>query len=111
MDGLPRMVLHRVFNVLKTWWAPTFFAQIALSPVGARIRHPTLLGDDVQRVVELIEQPLRELLLRPFNEHFAPLFDFVSWSTWLAIGHDIRLAPLGFCIASVLPSGRLRHDT
>jgi hypothetical protein len=103
MDVGPREVLHRLLRVLKRWWAPAFFALIALHPVIARIRHPTLLGDDVTRVVELIEQPLGALLVRPFNEHLAPLFDFVSWSTWQAIGHDIRLAPLGFCIASVLP--------
>jgi hypothetical protein len=103
MDVGPREVLHRLLGVLKRWWAPAFFALIALHPVIARIRHPTLLGDDITRVVELIEQPLGALLVRPFNEHLAPLFDFVSWSTWQAIGHDLRLAPLGFCIASVLP--------
>ena len=103
MDVIPRSVLRHTLRLLKRWWAPALFAWIALLPVAARIRHPTLLGDDITRVVELIEQPLGALLVRPFNEHLSPAFDLVSWSTWQAIGHDLRLAPLGFCIASVLP--------
>jgi hypothetical protein len=103
MDARPRADFPHLFRMLKRWWAPVLFALIALHPVIARIRRPTLLSDDITRVVELIEQPLSKLLVRPFNEHLAPLFDFVSWSTWQAVGHDLRLAPLGFCIASVLP--------
>lgn len=95
--------MQPALRLLKSWWAPIFFALIALGPVIARIRQPTLLGDDITRVVELIEQPIQALLFRPFNEHFAPLFDFVSWLVWQAVGQDLRLAPLGFCIASVLP--------
>jgi hypothetical protein len=103
MTVSPSTVLHNLFGGLKRLWAPMFFGLIALYPVIARIRRPTLLGDDVQRLVELIELPLGKLLVRPFNEHLAPLFDFVSWLTWQAVGHDLRLAPLGFCLASVLP--------
>jgi hypothetical protein len=103
MDDGPRADFHRLFGMLKRRWALVLFALIALHPVIARIRHPTLLGDDITRVVELIEQPLSALLVRPFNEHLAPLFDLVSRSTWQAVGHDLRLTPLGFCIASVLP--------
>jgi hypothetical protein len=103
MDDRPRADFPHLFRMLKRWWAPVLFALIALQPVFARLRHPTLLGDDIARVVELIELPFGKLLARPFNEHLAPLFDFVSWLTWQAVGHDLRLAALGFCIASVLP--------
>jgi hypothetical protein len=79
----------------------TVFGLIALVPVLRRLRHPTLLGDDVIRVIDLIEHPLRYLLFRPFSEHVAPLFELVSWMTWQAVGHDIRLAALGYCVASI----------
>jgi hypothetical protein len=100
---------RRLLSVSSRWApqvrrvAAVVFALIALLPAIRRIRHPTLLGDDVIRLVDLIEHPLCELLSQPFSEHVAPVFNFVSWTTWQAIGHDIRLAPLGFCVASVLP--------
>src|SRR4051812_47362298 len=87
----------------KRWLASLLFVLLALAPVFRRLGHPTILGDDVTRIVDLIEHPLSELLFRPFSEHVAPLFESISWLTWRVIGHDLRAAPLGFCIASVLP--------
>ena len=79
------------------------FILVAIWPVIKRLRHPTFFGDDVTRLVDLIRLPFRELIFLPFAEHVAPLFQLVSWLMWQSIGHDIRLAPLGFTIASVVP--------
>jgi hypothetical protein len=76
---------------------------VTIWPVIKRLRQPTILGDDVARLVDLIEHPFHELIFLPFGEHVAPLFQLVSWLVWRAIGPDIRLAPMGFTIASVLP--------
>jgi hypothetical protein len=84
------------------WWASTVFMLVALVPVMQRISHPTILGDDVIRLVDSIEHPLRDLLFRTFSEHTTPLFELVSWSTWQLVGHDLRWAPLGYSVAAVV---------
>ena len=96
-------VQPRVRGKLKVWCAYLCFTLVVFVPIIRRLLHPTILTDDVIRLVNLVEHPLRELLFNPFNEHIAPLFEFVSWVTWQIIGHDLRLAPIGFTIASVLP--------
>ena len=86
---------------LIRWTGPVLLVLVAGVPLLRRLRHPTLQGDDLIRIVDLIEQPFRELLFLPLAEHVAPLFQVVSWATWQLIGHDVRLAPLAFCLASV----------
>ena len=71
------------------------FILVTILPLIRRLRHPTILGDDVTRIVDLVKFPFREHLFLPFAEHIAPLFQLVSWVTWELIGHDVRLAPLG----------------
>ena len=75
---------------------------MTILPLIRRLRSPTILGDDVTRIVDLAKFPFREHLFLPFAEHIAPLFQLVSSVTWELIGHDVRLAPIGFSAASVL---------
>ncbi len=84
------------------WSCSLAFIFVTSLPLIRRLRHPTILGDDVTRIVDLVKFPFREHLFLPFAEHIAPLFQLVSWVTWELIGHDMRLAPLGFSAASVL---------
>ena len=80
---------------------PVLFTLVAAAPLLRRLRHPTLQSDDIMRLVDLIETPFRQLFFLPFAEHVAPLFQLVSWITWEAIGHDLRLAPFAYCLATV----------
>jgi hypothetical protein len=92
---------RRTREILSVWLGPLAFTVVALLPLFKRLRHPTILGDDVIRIVDLINLPFDKHLFQPFGDHLAPGFQLVSWLTWEAIGHDIRLAPLGFSFASV----------
>ena len=84
------------------WSCSVTFILIASLPLIRRLRSPTILGDDVTRIVDLAKFPFREHLFLPFAEHIAPLFQLVSSATWELIGHDVRLAPIGFSAAAVL---------
>ena len=84
-------------------WAAAAFAFVTLLPVFRRLLHPTLHGDDLIRIVNLVEHPLRELVFWPCNEHIAVFFDFISWANWQLIGRDLPSAPLAYTIASLVP--------
>ena len=83
--------------------AGAIFAVVAAWPVIRRYRHPSIFGDDIARLVDLIENPFRELMFLPFAEHVAPWFQFLSWLIWQIIGHDVRMAPLAYTIATCVP--------
>jgi len=85
------------------WGAPLLCAFVAFWPACRRITRPTLLGDDITRIVHLVRLSFIDHLFQPFSDHIAPLFQLVSWLTWQIVGHDVRWAPLGFCVASILP--------
>ena len=81
------------------WGTPLLFAFVAYWPAWRRITRPTLLGDDIARLVHLERLSFVDHLFVPFGNHIVPLFQLVSWLTWQLVGHDIRQAPLGFCVA------------
>ena len=100
---LPKGSPSKVPLQCMKWCILALFVAVACVPVARRMLRPSLMSDDLIRIINLIDVPLSQLLFRPFNEHVAPGIEVVSWITWQAIGQDIRLAPLGFCIASAVP--------
>jgi len=79
------------------------FACVCLLPHAARLVHPSLFSDDVVRIADLQTKPLTALLFRPFNEHVAPVFELVSWTTWFLAGRLLSNAAGAFTAASILP--------
>jgi hypothetical protein len=68
-----------------------------------RLRHPSIYGDDLVRIGDLQVRSLSGLLFLPFNEHMAPFFQSVSWTTWQLAGRSLTAAPLTFTLASYVP--------
>ncbi len=58
-----------------------------------RLSHPTLLGDDLIRVIDARVLPLREQLFRPFAEHVAPGFEVATAALVRPFGDRIDLLP------------------
>ncbi|WP_165226611.1 hypothetical protein [Aquisphaera insulae] len=90
----------------KRWASilPAFaFAAICLWPHAERMIHPSLFSDDVIRIAQLRTSRFGDVILRPFNEHFAPVFQLVTWSTWQLCGQRPTVARWGFTAASLLP--------
>jgi len=79
------------------------FVTVCLLPHAARLVHPSLFSDDVVRIADLQTKPLSALLLRPFNEHVAPVFELVSWMTWQLAGRRLSNAAVAFTAASIIP--------
>src|SRR5262249_18255256 len=81
-------------------WAT--FAALCLFPYTGRLRHPSLYSDDIVRIEQVQTMPLRMMLVRPFNEHLAPVFEGVTWVTWQMAGRRLARAPWAFTLVSYL---------
>ena len=88
---------------LATILIATAIIVLCLVPHLPRFRHPSIYSDDVARIADLQELPLSALLYRPFNEHLAPFFQTVSWTTWQFSGRRLTAAPVAFTVASYVP--------
>lgn len=74
-----------------------------VAPWAARLSHPSLLTDDVVRVILLQRHPTVQRLFIPFNEHLAPLFAGVATIAWFAGGARLESVPTAFAWAGLLP--------
>ncbi len=95
MDGMKRQ-----------WWHTFLFVCaliVAVLPWLGRLGRPNIIGDDIQRIVDLQTLTLPQRLARPFNEHLAPLFELFSALTWDASGRTLAGVPLSFTLASLAP--------
>lgn len=95
--------MNRVQPVWAMRLCAAAFCAILGVPLAFRLAHVSLYGDDVVRIAQLQTTPLSQLLFRPFNEHMAPLFEVVSWTTWQIAGHRLTLAPIAFTLAAFVP--------
>ncbi len=80
-----------------------FYLAVCLAPHVRRLSDPSLFSHDVVRIAELQTVPLRTLMVRPFNEHIAPIFEVISWGTWQIAGRQLSHAPTAFTASSLLP--------
>ena len=81
----------------------TIFLVACLSPYLPRMMSPSIYADDVVRIADLQRNPLSRLLIRPFNEHLAPLTELVSWWAWHASGKNFGRARWTFTYVSPVP--------
>ena len=81
------------------------FVLLCAWPYLGWIEHPSLYHDDFMRAESLRNSSLGEALFRPFNEHMAPLFETVSYLSWLAGGRRVAALPSAFLVASFVAFG------
>ncbi len=78
------------------------FVGLCAWPYVGWARHPSLFDDDFTRVGGLRTSTPATSLLRPFNEHLAPLFELVGWFAWWGVGRRVERIAAGFLVASYL---------
>lgn len=103
MEVKPEPTTPRKRDLVVVFLTLVFIA-LCVYPHWARLRHPSLWSDDVLRVAELQTTPARAIFFRPFNEHIAPVFELVSWTTWRLAGQRLLIAPFAFTLASLVPT-------
>jgi hypothetical protein len=79
------------------------FGLAVLEPLRLRAKGPSIYADDVVRIAQVRRMPLSQMVVRPFNEHLAPLFELETAAVWSVCGDRLTRAPLAFTLASLLP--------
>jgi hypothetical protein len=102
MDPNPRRMNDRHGRILCVLLI-VLFGLVVLEPLRLRAKAPSIYADDVVRIAQVRTMPLREMVVRPFNEHLAPCFEVVTWTAWKSCGGRLTRAPLAFTLASLLP--------
>ena len=72
---------------------------VALIVIGfhsRRLTKPTILGDDVIRLVDARTLPLMKQLFRPFSEHVAPGFELATAAIVRPLENHLNLMPVAF---------------
>lgn len=91
-------VTPQVGQILKSIvrWLPAIM--IIMSFHLPRIMQPTLLGDDVIRLVDARTLPLIKQLFRPFSEHIAPGFELLTAILVRSLGDSLTAMPSAFTL-------------
>src|SRR5271165_2051115 len=97
MNGEVVRTISRRFAPVLVMFA---FVAICVGPHLHRLGHPSLFTDYIARISDLRSRPMQAVMLRPFQEHMAPLFAIVSWAAWQAAGQRLTSAPLAYTVAS-----------
>ncbi len=74
---------------------------VALIVIGfhsRRLTKPTILGDDVIRLVDARTLPLMKQLFRPFSEHVAPGFELATAAIVRVFENHLNLIPTAFTL-------------
>jgi hypothetical protein len=74
---------------------------VALIVIGfhsRRLTKPTILGDDVIRLVDARTLPLMKQLFRPFSEHVAPGFELATAAITRPLENHLNLMPVAFTL-------------
>lgn len=81
----------------------TAFVMICLAPWLPRLARPSIYADDIERIGKARSVPFGELIVAPYNEHLAPLFQLDTWIAWNATFGVLNRAPATFTFASYVP--------
>ena len=93
-SGSACSTVPKSFSYLK--WL--FVALIVIGVQSRRLTKPTILGDDVIRLVDARTLPLMKQLFRPFSEHVAPGFELATAAIVRVFGNHLNLIPIAFTL-------------